>query len=133
MLIHDMDIARLMTHAQQIEEAKLKGKAREKKRSINDDGDSSHVRSDGHGRSRNRQRWLAGSEGCFSCGESGHKMRNCPKMKAKGREGKQVAPSGSDGNTLKKNMFYALQARGEQECPLDVTTGSGDIDFHSRG
>jgi len=67
MLVHDMDIARLMTHAQQIEEAKLKGRAREKKWSRNDDGDSSHVRSDRHGRSKNRQRFFG--QGSFNTGK----------------------------------------------------------------
>ncbi|WMV09797.1 hypothetical protein MTR67_003182 [Solanum verrucosum] len=70
---------------------------------------------------RHEGRCLAGMEGCVSCGKSGHKMRNCPRMKVKGREGKKVAPSGSDGNAPKKNRFYALQAICEQECPLDVT------------
>ncbi|KAH0720208.1 hypothetical protein KY290_005124 [Solanum tuberosum] len=52
MLIGDMDITCLMNYAQQIEEEKRKGRAMEKKRLRNDDGDSSNVRSDGHGRLR---------------------------------------------------------------------------------
>ena len=35
---------------------------------------------------KERDMSLAGLEGCFSDGESGHKMRDCPKAKAKGRE-----------------------------------------------
>ena len=46
MLICDMDIARLMTHAQKIEEAKLKRRAKEKKRSRIDDDKSFHDGSD---------------------------------------------------------------------------------------
>ncbi|WMV50838.1 hypothetical protein MTR67_044223 [Solanum verrucosum] len=53
-------------------------------------------------------RCLAGMEGCFSCGESAHKMRNCPKAKPKGKEGKQVPPSGSSSDALKTNRFYVL-------------------------
>ncbi|XP_049378053.1 serine/arginine-rich splicing factor RS2Z33-like [Solanum stenotomum] len=148
----------------QIEEKKLKGRYREKKR-FGDDDNSPHVRSDGHGHPKHRQRFseqdssnapkysedrvsnpkpqgisseslwptcarcgkrhegrcLAGMEGCFSCGESGHVIRNCPKMKAKGTNVKQFALSGSDANAPRKNRFYAHQARGEQEYPPDET------------
>ncbi|WMV29201.1 hypothetical protein MTR67_022586 [Solanum verrucosum] len=55
---------------------------------------------------------LAGVECCFSCGESGYKMRNCPKAKAKGRED---APN--------QNRFYALQARGDHELAPNVDPG----------
>jgi len=57
-------------------------------------------------------RCLAGIEGCFSYGESGHKTRNYPKEKAKGRE-----------DAHKRNQFYALQARGEEGCAPDVNPG----------
>jgi len=57
MLFHDMDIAHLMTHAQQIDEDKLKERFRENKRSRTGDGNFSHARSDGHGRPRYRQRF----------------------------------------------------------------------------
>ncbi|XP_049368652.1 uncharacterized protein LOC125833534 [Solanum verrucosum] len=89
MLFNDMDIARLMIHAQQIKEEKLKGRSREKKRCGK----------------RHEGRCLAGIESCFSCGEIGHKMRNCTKAKTKGRE-----------DVPKKNRLYSLQARGDHEC-----------------
>jgi len=72
---------------------------------------------------RHEGRCVAGTEGCFSCGESGHKIRDCPMIKAKGKEGKQAAPSGSSVNAPKQNKLYALQAQGEQECSPDVVTG----------
>ncbi|XP_049368383.1 uncharacterized protein LOC125833277 [Solanum verrucosum] len=48
-LICDMDISHPMVHAQQMDEGKLKEKSREKKRSIMEDDNPSHARSDGHG------------------------------------------------------------------------------------
>ncbi len=58
---------------------------------------------------------MAGREGCFSYGESGHMMKDCPKAKATRREGKQVASSSGDVEPQKKNRFYALQSREDQE------------------
>ncbi|XP_049357009.1 uncharacterized protein LOC125821644 [Solanum verrucosum] len=56
---------------------------------------------------------LVSSDGCYGYGKSGHKMRDCPMLKVKGREEKQAPPSGSNSNALKKNHFYALQSRGD--------------------
>lgn len=40
----------------------------------------------------------AGTDGCFKCRKSGHKKRDFPMIKAKGREKKQALPSGSSSN-----------------------------------
>ncbi|XP_049363665.1 uncharacterized protein LOC125828397 [Solanum verrucosum] len=66
---------------------------------------------------------LAGTNGCFSCGKSGHKMRDCPMLTAKEREGTQAPPSGLNSNASKKNRCYALQTRGDQESSPNVVTG----------
>uniref|UniRef100_M1DR27 Gag-pol protein n=1 Tax=Solanum tuberosum TaxID=4113 RepID=M1DR27_SOLTU len=55
MIINKMDIAHLTIHAQQIEEEKLKERSREGKRANISDGDFSHSRFYGHGRSNFRQ------------------------------------------------------------------------------
>ncbi|WMV08079.1 hypothetical protein MTR67_001464 [Solanum verrucosum] len=101
-----MDVSRLMIHAQQIEE-KLKEKTRDSKREKRDDGQSSHSRSDGVNHSQckgcSEQMWpecreygrihegrcLAGSNVCFGCGKRGHKKRDCPILTSRGRDGRQ--------------------------------------------
>ncbi|XP_049344686.1 uncharacterized protein LOC125809059 [Solanum verrucosum] len=65
---------------------------------------------------------LADTNGCFSCGKSGHKMRDHPMLAAKGREGKQAPPRCSNANVPKQNQFYALQTRGDQESSPNVLT-----------
>ncbi|XP_049348945.1 uncharacterized protein LOC125813489 [Solanum verrucosum] len=105
------NIARLMVHAQQFKEEKLKEKSWETKRAKTGDGNFSHARFEGHDRPRFRQRCgkkhegkcLVGIDGCFSCGKNGHKMTDFPKLTAKGREGKQENPSGLGSNAPKKN------------------------------
>ncbi len=70
-----------------------------------------------YGRCSNRHkgRYLSTIEGCFSCDESGHKIINCPKTRTIRREGKQVSPSGLDENYHKKNWFYVIQDKNNQE------------------
>ncbi|XP_049391539.1 uncharacterized protein LOC125855940 [Solanum stenotomum] len=57
---------------------------------------------------------LADTDGCFGCGKSGHKMRDCLMLTGKGREGKQDPISGLNSNAPKQNWFYAVQTQGEQ-------------------
>ncbi|KAH0689089.1 hypothetical protein KY289_016447 [Solanum tuberosum] len=148
MLIGDMDIYRLMVHAQQIEEEKLKEKSREVKRAKTGDGSSNAPPKfnkdkvsnpkpqggNGGGSSlarttcakcakKHNGKCIAGTDGCFSYGKNGDKMRDFPMLAAKRREGKQVPPSGLNSNAPKQNHFYVLQTRGDQESSLDVVTG----------
>ncbi|KAK4737409.1 hypothetical protein R3W88_001106 [Solanum pinnatisectum] len=44
---------------------------------------------------------LASTNGCFCCGKSGKKMRDCPMLMVKGREVKQAPPSGLGPNAPK--------------------------------
>ncbi|KAH0664080.1 hypothetical protein KY284_029011 [Solanum tuberosum] len=73
--------------------------------------------------SKHEGKCLASTDGCFSYGKSGHKMRDCPMLAAKGREGKQATCSGAGSNAAKQNHFYALQTRDEQESSPDMVTG----------
>jgi len=60
---------------------------------------------------------------CAKCGKKHDGKRDCPMLRSQGREGKQVPPSGSNSDAPKKNHFYALQSRGDQESSPDVVTG----------
>ncbi|KAH0650175.1 hypothetical protein KY284_030087 [Solanum tuberosum] len=144
-LINDTDISRLMVHAQQIAEEKLKEKSRKVKRAKISDGSSnapsnfnkdrvSNPKSQGGNssgssltlptfvkyRKKHEGKCLASTDGCFSCGNSGHKMRDFPMLMDKKREGNQAPSNGSGSNAPKENHFYALQTRGEQEGSPDV-------------
>ncbi|XP_049358855.1 uncharacterized protein LOC125823529 [Solanum verrucosum] len=68
-------------------------------------------------------KFLVGMGECFSCGKSGNMSRDCPMVRAQGREGKQVRPSGSNFDAPKKNHFYALQSKSFQEGSPVVVTG----------
>ncbi|XP_069151902.1 uncharacterized protein [Solanum lycopersicum] len=64
---------------------------------------------------------LKGVDNCFSCGKSGHKMRDCPNLKSQDKGSGQAQASGSSDGP-KKNHFYALLSKGEQETSPDVVT-----------
>ncbi|WMV42067.1 hypothetical protein MTR67_035452 [Solanum verrucosum] len=74
---------------------KFKERSRDAKIAKTSDADFSHSRSDGHDRSKFRQRCrrkhegkcLAGMDGCFGCGKSGHKIRDCASLIPKERGG----------------------------------------------
>ena len=57
---------------------------------------------------------LAGTDGCLGCGSKGQKMRDCPTLKAKGKETNQVALDGPDPNAPMRNRFYMLQAKKDK-------------------
>ena len=57
---------------------------------------------------------LLGAGSFFSCDKDGHKMRGCPMIASRGREGLQVAPGGPKDDASTKRHFYALHSRVEK-------------------
>ncbi|KAH0692437.1 hypothetical protein KY285_019534 [Solanum tuberosum] len=80
---------------------------------------------------------LAGKEGCFRCGQSGHRLKNCPSRQSQGgnngraQSTTSTAPAGhptqqgnssGTGGGQRQNRLYALQARQDHEDSPDVVT-----------
>ncbi|WMV50500.1 hypothetical protein MTR67_043885 [Solanum verrucosum] len=132
MLINEMEISCLMIHAQQIEEEKLKERLREEKREKtgsynapnhkfnkdrvpkpkpqggNGGGNGSSVPTcQKYGKSH-LGKCMIGMDNYFSCGKSGHRLRDFPSRNDKKKDGRQAPPSGSGSSSPKQNQFYAL-------------------------
>ncbi|KAH0716653.1 hypothetical protein KY290_012914 [Solanum tuberosum] len=156
MLIPSMDISRLMVHAEQIEEQKLKQVGGELKKSRTDDGNSSKVRFEIQDKPKFKERFSnqdppntprvnkgkvsnpktqeARGGGpyvekpiCIKC-ERPHE-EGLPYDLAQGRENAQAQASGPNPDAPKKNRFYALQSRGDQESSPDVVTVAIQFDM----
>uniref|UniRef100_M1DIQ6 CCHC-type domain-containing protein n=1 Tax=Solanum tuberosum TaxID=4113 RepID=M1DIQ6_SOLTU len=83
---------------------------------------------------RHSGKCLAGSNTCFGCGESGHKIRHCPmaaKSEGDSRRRSQPYPSSgpsvSSSSAPKQTRSFALQSRSEQECHPNVTSGGLNV------
>ncbi|XP_069147114.1 uncharacterized protein [Solanum lycopersicum] len=62
---------------------------------------------------------LVGTNGYFACSSKNHKMRECPKIKEKGKEINQAPQGGLDPNAPKKNPPYGMGARRENKSGID--------------
>ncbi|KAK4721598.1 hypothetical protein R3W88_011831 [Solanum pinnatisectum] len=130
----------LMTHAQQVEGDKLREQAKENK-----NVPSSKFRQDQKGRASSSKsqgsvlgtrtyptfpkccknhpsEFLAGKDGCFGYGQSGHRLRDCPSKQGQEGNGRaqsttsavtairptQQGNSSSTGGGQRQNRFYAL-------------------------
>ncbi|XP_069148008.1 uncharacterized protein [Solanum lycopersicum] len=72
---------------------------------------------------KHRGEFLVGTRNCFGCGKEGHKVRDCPNVRSKEKGSVKAQSSGSTFYSPKKNRFYDLHSRGEQEESPDVVTG----------
>ena len=66
---------------------------------------------------------------CFSCGKDWHKMRDCPMISSRGREGKQVAPCVLKDDALTNRHFYALCSRVEKPDEKRSDDDVGKLSF----
>ncbi len=65
---------------------------------------------------------LKGTNNCFSCGKSDQKIRDCPILKSQDK-GSGQAQSSCCSAAPKKNHFYVICSRVEQETFPDVVIG----------
>ncbi|XP_069145457.1 uncharacterized protein [Solanum lycopersicum] len=169
-MLHDnMNISRLMIHAQQEEETRVKRNSRDARRERSFDGGSSKGKIDIQDKRRFKKRFsnqvptrffkahydrvcnpksqkgsgtrspnkkptcgkcgknnyddsLVWTNNCFGCGKSGHKVRYCPNLKGQDKGSRKSQACGSDMDPPKKNHFYALCSRSEQESSPNVVT-----------
>ncbi|XP_069150399.1 uncharacterized protein [Solanum lycopersicum] len=67
-----------------------------------------------------------GTNACFGCGKSGHMVRDCPQNRGQAGGNAQPRPTPQGATAAeppKRNKFYALKGREEQEKSADVVTG----------
>ncbi|XP_069150301.1 uncharacterized protein [Solanum lycopersicum] len=63
------------------------------------------------------------TDNCFGYGKCSHKVRDCPNLRGQDKGSGKSPASGSNADALKKNRFYALRSRDEQEISPDVVNG----------
>ncbi|XP_049369419.1 uncharacterized protein LOC125834306 [Solanum verrucosum] len=110
MLLGDMSLSRLMTHAQQVEGDKLKEHAKEKKKSRTGIYDYSHQKTGGGNRPQGQQKFSTPAPSSAS-GQRGNANRaqSTTLVAPTGRPTQQGNTSGTGGRQ-RQNKLYSLQA-----------------------
>ena len=72
---------------------------------------------------------LLGTWSFFGCGKDGHKVRDCPMIASRGKEGKKVAPSVPKDDASTKRHFYALRSRVENPNEMESDDDVGKFSF----
>ena len=68
---------------------------------------------------------MVGSNARYGCDKSGHMIKDCPHVKNQVKEDTQPRPNPTAAaEPLKRNRFYSLKGREEQEKSADVVTGN---------
>ena len=66
---------------------------------------------------------LVGTDNCFGCEKSLHKLRYFPMVKVQGKGNNQEQTSGSSSDSSYESRFYALRSRNDQQKSPDVVKG----------
>ncbi|XP_069143340.1 uncharacterized protein [Solanum lycopersicum] len=136
-MIHEnMKISRLIVHSQHVVEARDKRRSRDAKRARSFDGGSSKRRLEIQHKPRFNKRISnqvpskfpksrddRGRENFFGCGKIRHKVRDFPNIRGQYKGSCKSQTSGSN-EVPKKNRFYALRSRSDQDTSPDVVTGT---------
>lgn len=72
---------------------------------------------------RHYRKCLASTGFCFGYGKDGHRVKDCPTIAARGKEGKQVPPSALVDVALKGNCFFSLWSKGSKASSDDEDVG----------
>ena len=67
--------------------------------------------------------------GSLYCGKEGQKVRDCPMIASRGREGKQVAPSVPKDDASTKRRFYAIRSKVEKPDEKESDNDVGKFSF----
>ena len=67
---------------------------------------------------------LIQTDNCYSCGKSGHKGRDCPNLKGQDKSNGLAQASCYNVDVSKKNRFYALLSKSEQETSPNMVTSN---------
>ena len=65
---------------------------------------------------------VVGMNSFYGCGKGGHMVKDCPNVRGQVKGSSKTELSGPRSEAPKRNSFYALKTRGEQESSLDVVT-----------
>ncbi|XP_069144529.1 uncharacterized protein [Solanum lycopersicum] len=134
-MIHDnVDLSRLMVHVHQVEYNRKKRGVRDVK-----SGGSPEPHKGNGGEMQHSKKNCAkcgrvhsgkcrqGTNACFGCGKSGHKVRECPQNRGRAGGNAQARPNpqgAAAAEPPKRNRFYTLKGREEQEKSADVVIDS---------
>ena len=70
-----------------------------------------------------------GYESFYGGGKEGNKVRDCPNIASRGKEGKKVAPSVPKDDASTKRRFNALRSRVEKPDLMDSEDDVGKFSF----
>ncbi|XP_015060397.1 uncharacterized protein LOC107006340 [Solanum pennellii] len=133
MLPNNMDLSRLMVHVHQVEDNQKKGGVSDarKPKTYDQAGPSNCGNRNNFGVCEQpkfkKGHRVQGNNACFGCGKNGHMVKECPQRR--GKTGGNAQPTPNPQGTAvaeppKRNNFYALKVRKEQEKSANVVTGS---------